>query len=126
MISLSFTIRLISSTTRELTNTASRTHVSRLSSQLQRRGVHRTLFPDQAVVSVVGVVGIAGSSAPAIANDAEVKLCMTQRGELGSERCSSNATATYRETRVRNDLDGRNWQWSISTSTSEEEGSLSY
>ena len=38
-------------------------------------GVARTFFPDQAVIAVVGVVGVAGRGATAVADDAEVELC---------------------------------------------------
>lgn len=77
IISLSFTMRLISSTTRELTNTAIKGHVSVGFRLCLSRGVSegdRTLFPDQAIVPVVRVVRIAGSRTTTIANDAKVEL----------------------------------------------------
>lgn len=78
-ISLSFTILLISSTTRELTNTIiDHACQSAVVLSLGDETAGRTLFPNQAVVSVVGVVGIAGGSAAAVANNAEVELFITQ------------------------------------------------
>ena len=78
-ISLSFTILLISSTTRELTNTTiDHACQSAVVLSLGDETAGRTLFPNQAVVSVVGVVGIAGGSAAAVANNAEVELFITQ------------------------------------------------
>ncbi len=44
----------------------------------------RTLFPNEAVVSVVGVVGIAGGSAAAVTDHAEIELWTTECGQLKS------------------------------------------
>ena len=78
-ISLSFTILLISSTTKELTNTAMKFNISRLLARsLRDESATRTLFADKAVISVVGVVGVARSGTTAIPDDSKVELWITQ------------------------------------------------
>ena len=43
--------------------------------------VDRTLFPDQAVVSVIGVIGIASGRTTAVADYPKVELCIAQHGQ---------------------------------------------
>jgi hypothetical protein len=63
-------MRLISETRRELTHTETPLAVIH-----RRRSDRLTLFADQRVVAVVGVVGISCGRTAAIANHSEVKLC---------------------------------------------------
>lgn len=70
MISLDLMIRLISSITSELTDTW--TVVS--TSFLEGQGLLLTLFPDQAVVAVVRVVGVACHCASAVSNHSKVEF----------------------------------------------------
>ena len=72
MISDSFMMRLISLTIRLLTHTAGcRSTLARATGD---RGEAYTLFADQRVVAVVGVVGIARHGTATIAENAEVKF----------------------------------------------------
>lgn len=71
MISLDLMTLRISSITKELTHTGK---VSK-GTPLARPMAQRTLFPDEAVVPVVGVVGVSRDSAAAIPDDPKVELC---------------------------------------------------
>lgn len=73
MISLSLMIRLISAITVELTHTVERKRLDWTAGQ--RRNEALTLFSDQGIVAVVGVVRVTRSGAAAVAHSAKVKLC---------------------------------------------------
>jgi len=67
-ISLSFTIFLISA------NKVSLTHTNLISKASNRDFSCHTLFPDEGVVSIVGVVRISGGCAAAISEHTEIEL----------------------------------------------------
>lgn len=73
MISLVLIMRLISSTMSELTHTM----CEEWSAKVDRRGFvyKRTLFANEGIVPVIGVVCISGRCASSIAQDSEVELC---------------------------------------------------
>ena len=68
-ISLSLTMRLISATNASLTHTD-----DELETGYDERRAFRTLFPDKAIVAVVGVVCITGRCAAAISKHPKVEL----------------------------------------------------
>lgn len=72
VISLSLMIRLISSTITELIYTLP--IVSLCATSIAGFVAKHTLFSNQAVVAIVGVVGVACDSTAPITDDAEVKL----------------------------------------------------
>lgn len=69
----------------------------------------RTLFADETVVSVVGIVGVSGYCASSVAYDAEVELCAIRVSMHGSyvNIFASCAVRTYRGIHGRIDLNGR-------------------
>ncbi len=70
----------------------------------------RTLFADQTIVSVVGIVGISGCRASAIADDTEIELYKEEQSQsrsLGSKRRRINGPRdAHLGTRGRNDQNG--------------------
>lgn len=68
--------------------------------------VGHTLFPDEAVVSVVGVVRISGRCAATVSDDPEVELC--QDPSLVVWRGVAGAAVTYLRTHDRTDPSARN------------------
>ena len=71
MISLSLTIRFISAMRRELTHTA----VFELLKSYMLTS-KRTLFADQGIVSVIGIVRVSRRGTTAITEGAKVELCL--------------------------------------------------
>lgn len=72
MISLDLMTLRISSITRELTHTGPVSYPTRVECAAQGA---RTLLPDEAVVPVVGVVGVSRDRAGAIPDNPKVELC---------------------------------------------------
>ena len=68
-ISLSLTMRLISATS------ASLTHTKRSARNWNRKTVKHTLFSNEGIVAVVGVVCITCRCAPTISKDTKVEFC---------------------------------------------------
>lgn len=95
MISLDLTMRLISSMTSELTHTAYHQPHVQMPLQQTETGRCLTLFPDQAVIPVVRVVGISSKGTPSIANYAEVELC-----QIVSIEALYNSRTTSRDRRT--------------------------
>lgn len=95
-ISLSLTMRLISATR------ASLTHTVRVSPVIQLIGSPLTLFANQRVISVVGVVRISCRSAASVSQYSEVELCMAV--SVGNVRLSMSTHPEIRDRSVLDDL----------------------
>lgn len=74
MTSLSLIMRLISLIMRGLTHTGTLNQSIVVSSKYR---VEHTLFTDQGIVSIVGVVGVSGDGA-SILNDSEIEFCRVE------------------------------------------------
>ena len=95
-ISLSLTMRLISATKTSLTHTEAVSSVGHHANKL------RTLFPDEGVVAVVGVVCITGRCAAAISQNTKVEFCSGVRYS-GRFLILHDFNVTDPRTRVRTD-----------------------
>jgi hypothetical protein len=74
MISLVLMMRLISSIRSELTHTVEKA-ISRILDE-KMANYQRTLFPDEGIISVVGIVCISRRCTPAIPQCPKIKLCL--------------------------------------------------
>jgi hypothetical protein len=82
MISLDLMIRLISSTMTELTLTVCPCEQSE--SSCASPASSRTLFPDQAVISIIRVVRVSRDRTTTVADYSEVELWLCRRQQLDS------------------------------------------
>lgn len=74
MISLSLITRLISAKRSELTHTANSLSYSREGKEKGGKDGYRTLFSNQGVIAVVGIVRITSRRAAAVSKGAKVEL----------------------------------------------------